>query len=81
MNSAHIFRATTNLLDIDEQRAAFEAALEKLSISDRLSIELLLAESGPLSGLGLGRTNKLELVAKVAMFCATRDRYRENGRE
>lgn len=83
MRPEHIRHLAVQALETDEQRRAFEDALEQLSAADRLAMELLLAESGPLSGLRLGRINKLELLAKVAMFCAinkTTGHYRHNGR-
>ena len=82
MKPERVRQLAIQTLEIDEQRGAFERALETLSANDRLAMELLLAESGPLSGLGLGRVNKLELLGKIAMWCAINDigGYRHNGR-
>ena len=82
MKPERIRQLAIQTLEMDEQRGAFERALDRLSDNDRLAIELLLAESGPLSGLGLGRNNKLELLGKVAVHCAIHDtvHYRQNGR-
>ena len=73
MKPERIRQLAIQALEIDEQRGAFERALDGLSNNDRLAIELLLAESGPLSGLGLGWNNKLELLGKVAVHCAVHD--------
>jgi len=70
MNPARVLKTAMAVLDIDEQRAAFDAALEKLPPVDRLAMELLLSDNGPMKGLGLGRVNKLELLGKVASFAA-----------
>ena len=82
MKPERVRQLAIQTLEIDEQRGAFERALETLSANDRLAMELLLAESGPLSGLSLGRVNMLELLGKVAMWCATNDMwgYRHNGK-